>query len=123
MVKFEWVLEEKVDWIIFDVATGINTLNCDRKLFHVSSQDFFDLCGDVSSCSCSHQGLWLQFLYGRLCFCPFIYTRKDKESISELSELQQNEVSTLKRVIQVANIGDVFRDTWEALKIGPRRQV
>jgi len=96
MVKFEWVIEEKDDWTVSDVATGLQN---------------FLICVEMFPLALAHIRAFGYNSY------------MDKASISELSELEQNDVSTLKRVIQVANIGDVFRDTWEALKIGPRRQV
>jgi len=97
MLHFGWVIESKDDWTISDVATGLQN---------------FLICIEMFPLALAHIK---SFGYKS-------YVEPGAEVVA-LSDLEGKEWTLAERLGYIANIGDVFKDTFEALKKGPQRHV
>lgn len=97
MVYFGWVIESKDDWTISDVATGLQN---------------FLICVEMLPLAIAHIKS-----FGHKSYV------EEGADIVNLSDLEGSTWTIWQRLGYIANIGDVFKDTFEALKKGPRRNV
>jgi len=97
MVYFGWGIESKDDWTISDVATGLqNTL----------------ICIEMLPLAIAHIRSFGYKSY-----------MEEGSELFVLSDLEDRSWTIWQRIMYIANIGDVFKDTFEALKKGPKRNV
>jgi len=97
MVHFNWVIESKDDWTISDVATGLQN---------------FLICIEMLPLALAHVKSFGYKSY-----------MEEGSELFTLSDTTDIPWTIGQRLAYIANIGDVFKDTFEALKKGPRRNV
>jgi len=97
MVHFNWLVEEKDDWSVSDVATGLQN---------------FLICLEMLPLAIAH-------------IKSFGYKSyvEEGQDIIEINDPGAVQMSMWSRFVYISNFGDVFKDTFEALKKGPRRNV